>query len=342
MKITFLEAQLKINGGRRVIFTYADIFTRWGHDVTVITINSRSFSRWLSNIIDYRLPWMRRYKFKLLRVSNFDVTNIPSADIIVADEWKVVDRLFKLPERAGYKIHFVQHDERLYHGDPKEIDRIYRVPVKKIVIADWLREMFLRDYNYNADLVLNSVDKKQFFKKPRTKPLGDIRILMLHHTYLWKGTQEGVAVVQKLKEQYKNVKLILFGMRKPDIREIPYDEYYFNLPQDKLAQMYSDSDIFLCPSWDEGFTLPSIEAMACGCALVTYGTGSARHYAYDGVTAMVAERLNQEDLYRKTELLVKDSDLRNRIAQGGYEFMQKMPTWEDRAKELLTILKKSL
>lgn len=342
MKITFLEAQLKINGGRRVIFIYADILTKWGHDVVVVTINSHPLKRWVSSVIDYRPSWMRRYKFKLIRIPNFDAENIPSADIVVADEWKVVDALARLPEKAGVKIHFVQHDERLYHGDREKIDKAYRYPVKKIVIAEWLREMFKRDYGTEVDLVLNSVDKKQFSKQPRIENPNDIRILMLHHTYTWKGTKEGVEVVQRLKDKYPNVKLILFGARKPDVGEILYDEYYFNLPQEKLAWMYSNADIFLCPSWDEGFTLPSIEAMACGCALVTYGTGSARHYAYDGVTAMVAERLNQEDLYRKTELLIKDPVLRDKIAKGGYEFIQKMPTWEDRATELLNIFKKTL
>ena len=342
MKITFLEGQLKINGGRRVIFIYADILNRWGHDVTVVTINSQFFKRWLANLIDYRLPWMRRYKFKLLRVPSFDSLNIPSADIIVADEWKIINKFNELPDRVGFKIHFVQHDERLYHGNPEDVDKAYRSQIKKIVIADWLREMFIRDYNYNADLVLNSVDKSQFTKQPRTKSPDEIRILMLHHTYAWKGTKEGVAIVQELKKHYPNVKLILFGARKPNVGEIPHDEYYYNLPQEKLAWLYSNSDIFLCPSWDEGFTLPSVEAMACGCALVTYGTGSARHYAFDGKTAMVAERLNQEDLYRKTELLVKDANLRSKIAQGGYEFVQKMATWEDRARELESIFKKEL
>src|SRR3989344_5000289 len=334
MKITFLEPQLKINGGRRVIFIYADILTKWGHEVVVATINTHLLKRWIANAIDYRPSWMRQYKFKLIRVPSFNSEHIPSADIVVADEWKIIDSLSQLPKQAGVKIHFVQHDERLYHGDREKIDKAYRYPVKKIVIAEWLREMFKQDYGIEVDLVLNSVDKKQFSKQPRTKNPNDIRILMLHHTYPWKGTKEGIEVVQRFKDGYPNVKLILFGARKPNVGETPCDEYYYNLPQEKLSWLYSNSDIFLCPSWDEGFTLPSIEAMACGCALVTYGTGSARHYAYDGVTAMVAERLNKEDLFLKTEMLAKDKALRDKIAQGGYEFMQKMPTWEDRATEL--------
>ncbi len=193
MRITFLESQLKINGGRRVIFIYADIFNKWGHEVTVVTINADSFKRWTANLVDYRPSWMRRYKFKLVRVPSFDADFIPSGDIIVADAWNVVEHLSQYPGRVGVKIHFVQHDERLYHGNPKEVDKAYGLPVKKIVIADWLREMFKRDYDTDVDLILNSVDKNQFKKQPRTKSSDEIRILMLHHTYAWKGTKEGVA-----------------------------------------------------------------------------------------------------------------------------------------------------
>ena len=48
--------------------------------------------------------------------------------------------------------------------------------------------------------------------------------------------------------------------------------------------------IYLCPSWDEGLGMPSMEAMACGSALVTYDNGGSRDYAHDGETALVAPR----------------------------------------------------
>ena len=74
--------------------------------------------------------------------------------------------------------------------------------------------------------------------------------------------------------------------------------------------------------------------MACRCALVTYDNGGSRDYAFDGKTALVARRRDKEDLKNKLELLVKDIDLRKKIADNGYEFMQKWPTWEEQAEKL--------
>lgn len=47
------------------------------------------------------------------------------------------------------------------------------------------------------------------------------------------------------------------------------------LPEDKLIQLYSASDVFIFPSLHESFGLPVIEAMACGKPVVATCTGIA-------------------------------------------------------------------
>lgn len=47
------------------------------------------------------------------------------------------------------------------------------------------------------------------------------------------------------------------------------------LPEDKLIQLYSASDVFIFPSLHESFGLPIIEAMACGKPVVATCTGIA-------------------------------------------------------------------
>lgn len=333
MTINFLEPQLKISGGRRIIFGLADSLAKMGHDVIITTINTNFLRRMVLNLLKIRPNWTRSYNLNIKRVPSYEEKYMTPADVIVATSWQAVSAMDLLPPRFGKKFNFVQHDERLYHGKIENVDLAYRCKNVKIVCADWIKDMFLRDYGVEAKVLTNFMDKKLFHKINREKDEREIRVLLLDHTYEWKGTREGVEVVQDLKKKYKNLKLILFGTRKKN-SGYPCDEYYYNLPQEKLAWLYSNSDIFLCPSWDEGYSLLSTEAMACGAALVAYGTGSARHYAFDGETAMVAERKNVESLKEKLEVLVRDSNLRRKIAQGGYEFAQKMPTSYEQAKKM--------
>jgi glycosyltransferase involved in cell wall biosynthesis len=124
-----------------------------------------------------------------------------------------------------------------------------------------------------------------------------------------------------------SLRLVGFGVKRPRF-PLPYDEFHENPPQDRLAELYSGADIYLCPSWDEGLGMPPMEAMACGAALVTYDNGGCRDYARDGDTALVARRRDIEDLAAKLERVATDGALRARIAASGRAFVTTAFDWE--------------
>ena len=86
--------------------------------------------------------------------------------------------------------------------------------------------------------------------------------------------------------------------------------------------------------------MPSMEAMACGAALVTFDNGGCRDYARDGETALVAPRRNVASLARCLERAVVDPALRERLARQGREFIVTRFDW-DRATERLEGLLKN-
>jgi glycosyltransferase involved in cell wall biosynthesis len=242
------------------------------------------------------------------------------------------------PLSKGRQFHLIQHDEGLYHVDRKLADRAFTSHARKIVVSTWLKDIMRDTYKQESDLLLNPVDKTQFRQLPRTADQQTVRVLLLHHTYEWKGTAEGVAAVRAVQARHPEVRLILFGVRQKDDVDLSYDEYHYNVSQDKLATLYSNTDIYLCPSWDEGYGLPSVEAMACGAALVTYDNGGSRDYAYHEQTALVAKRRDTADLERQLERMVCDAETRHRIAKEGQNFVRNMPDWEARTDELEKIL----
>src|SRR5688500_8805453 len=159
---------------------------------------------------------------------------------------------------------------------------------------------------------------------------------MLHHDYAWKGVADGLEAVARARRRVPTLRLVGFGVKQPRF-PLPYDEFHENPPQPRLAALYSGSDIYLCPSWDEGLGMPPMEAMACGAALVTYDNGGCRDYARDGETALVARRRDVDDLAAKLERVATDDVLRTRLATAGRAFVTTAFDWDGAVTRLETL-----
>ncbi|HEX7786568.1 MAG TPA: glycosyltransferase family 4 protein, partial [Methylomirabilota bacterium] len=131
--------------------------------------------------------------------------------------------------------------------------------------------------------------------------------------------------------------LVGFGVKAPK-QPLPFAEFHENLPQERLAWLYSRCPIFLCPSWDEGLGMPSMEAMACGAALCTYDNGGCRDYAIDGRTAVVAPRRDLDALARGLGRLLEDAELRGRLGREGQGFVRTQFDWERATARLESVL----
>jgi len=344
MKITFLLPHLKISGGVRLSLTYAHLLAEKGHQVTVVIKNKIFWRRFLANLINRKPLWFKNNQAKFLRIEDFQIQNIPDADIIIACYWQIVAFMSTLPSQKGIQYNFIQHDERLYHGQRDEVTRAYQKINKKIVLSNWLKEIIKNDFNQDSEVLITPVDFNLFHPVPDARIDSKvIKILLLHHSYKWKGTASGLEIVKKIKKTYPEVKLVFYGVRSEKIDLKDVDEYYFNLPQEKLAWLYSSCDIFLCPSEWEGLGMPGMEAMASGSCLVTNDTGGSRDYAFDGQTAFVAKHNDWEDLYQKLLLAVENKELREKIAKQGYEFItQKIDNWEQSAAKMEKMFESAL
>ncbi len=341
MKITFLATHLKVNGGNRVIVGYADVLSRMGHEVTVVIVSANKITRTVANAIRAKPRWFKNFKGRILRVEMLTDRNLPAADVAVAFAWQTATALHACSEKVGLKCYYILHDERLYHGPRNEVAKTYEFPMTRIVLSTWVQERIKRDYNLDSELLIPPLYDEFLAKEYPHNTTDKIRILLVCHDYDWKGTKEGVEIVQRFKVKYPYIELVLYGSRRKNIN-FPCDEYHYNPSRFELPRLYAGCDIYLCTSWDEGLGLPSMETMACRCALVTYDTGGSRDFAIDGRTALVAPRRNIEALSQKLEMLIVDKKLRDRIAGNGRDFMRAMPTLNEQTHALESIFLREL
>jgi glycosyltransferase involved in cell wall biosynthesis len=333
LNITFLAPHIRIAGGVRAILTYADRLAGRGHDVTVVVPAKRPWLAWWRNVRGQGPDWIPGFRARVRWVAGWDPARLPDADALIATAWQSADAVARAPADAGAKFYFVQHYESLYHGDAARVDATYTLPLKKIVISTWLKDIMRERFASAAEVLVTPVDRALFHPVEGARSDDALRVLMLHHDYPWKGVREGLEAIAAVKVRHPEVLLVGFGVKRP--REaLPYDEFHENLPQGRLAWLYSRCPIYLCPSWDEGLGMPPMEAMACGAALATFDNGGCRDYALDGETALVAPRKDIAALTLALERMVVDGALRERIARQGRGFVTSRFDW-DRATEKL-------
>ena len=337
MKITILCPHLRIAGGVRAILTHADRLAARGHEVTLVVPARRMVTAWWRNRFVGAPDWMPALRAGVRWVADWTPGGLPDGDAVVATSWQSAQPVADAPARCGAKFYFIQHYESLYHGAPDRVDATYRLPLTKIVISTWLAEIMATRFDGEAPVIVTPVDPALFHPVPADEHDGRLRVLMLHHEYEWKGVLDGIQAFTRVKARHPDLALVGFGTKSPrDPR--PYDEFFENLPQARLAWLYSRCPIYCCPSWDEGLGMPPMEAMACGAALCTYDNGGCRDYAMDGSTALLAPRRDVEGLTRALGRLVEDGELRERIARQGRELITTRFDWERAAARLEALL----
>jgi len=312
----------------RAILTYADRLAARGHDVElVVPARSSLRARWRA----WRgtgAAFMPGLRARVRWVDTWRGAGLRDADVLVATAWQSAQAVAEAPARCGVKAYLIQHFESLYHGAPRSVDATYRLPLRKIVISTWLAGIMRERFASEAAVLVTPVDPALFHRvADAARGTPGPRVLMLQHDHAWKGVMEGMEVVRRARTRVPSIHLVGFGVRSPR-GGAPYDEFHENPRQVALAALYSSADIYLCPSWHEGLGMPSMEAMACGAALVTFDNGGSRDYARDGETAFVAAHRDVDGLVAKLILACQDAALRERIAAAGSSFVRSAFDWE--------------
>lgn len=124
-------------------------------------------------------------------------------------------------------------------------------------------------------------------------------------------------IPQALKRARLEMPLLVAGWqgwtKKGDWDNVIFLDY---VSDDDLARLYSGALAMVLPSSYEGFGLPLLEAMACGCPVVTTREASLPEVAGDGAMYMNGPR-DADDLAGILTHLVENPGLRQRLVDRG-------------------------
>jgi glycosyltransferase involved in cell wall biosynthesis len=90
-----------------------------------------------------------------------------------------------------------------------------------------------------------------------------------------------------------------------------------DLPEEDLAGIYQCAVLSVYISVFEGFGLPVIEAMACGCPVITSTVSVLPETAGDA--AVLCNPAKPEEIGAKIKMLLENEALRNQLIEKGYK-----------------------
>ncbi|MBL7206312.1 MAG: glycosyltransferase family 4 protein [Candidatus Aenigmarchaeota archaeon] len=105
-----------------------------------------------------------------------------------------------------------------------------------------------------------------------------------------------------------------------------------NFPHDSLPDYFNAADLFVFPSYYEGFGLPPLEAMSCGLPVITTGCSSLPEVVGDAAIK-ITDPFDDKILAEKIDLVLTDKNLRENMIKKGLEQSKKF-SWKKYAKDV--------
>jgi glycosyltransferase involved in cell wall biosynthesis len=290
MRITILVPAFNLSGGVRVAAAHAERLVKRGHQVLAVTAPDAAPTFWQA-----LRGWLRGRGWPApphKQASHFDglpieqrvvphaepVTDadVPDADVVLGTWWETVRWAAGLSPAKGVKVHFVQGYDAI-PATKEAVDATYGLPVPKIVISRWLRELVRTRFGQEpVALVPNSVDTGRFFAPPRGKqPAPTVGVL--YNNLAIKGCDVCFKAYELAAREVPGLRLRCISEIAvvPELPLPPGAEFNFQAREEKLREVYGGCDAWLSGSREEGFGLPILEAMACRTPVIATPAGAA-------------------------------------------------------------------
>jgi len=262
-------------------------------------------------------------------------------DIGICSEYSVLQYFEKLKARVKFFYFLLEG-----HRQEKEVIKRGYVFLGN---SEGMCRRLEKKYKIFCGRVPGGVNPRIFYPVKKEERRGEFRILCYGRIYRRrKGIRYVIRAVEGLYKRFPQLRLVFFdslvGKERQDPgpmiqTAVPY-EFHLNLPQSRMAWLYSQADIFVSGEMRAGWSNTTAEAMSCKIPVVCTRSGT-RDFAFHNETALLVPFPLPFLLRRQIRRLIRDENLRHRLAEAAYKKIQEF-SWSAVVDRLEKIFKDKL
>ncbi|MCP4138481.1 MAG: glycosyltransferase family 4 protein [bacterium] len=318
----------------------ANNLLRLGHDVRIACRTAPFFSKQKlkKTVKDLLLKtqgvsnsgWIQEFEGQVLYYTNPDQVPCAPQEIAIAvgtftihDVYYMKQDVIKIRYCHGYNV------ERT-----ELMNSTWGLPMPTITVSPRLIPDLEKTSGQKViDVVPNGLYLEQYFEEEGITRDG---VGTLFSTSMEKSPEDIIEIMQRLGKQNPPVPRYSFGAdTRPE--EFPEDMYSRFPSVDRARELYNRSKIWLVPSRSEGFGLPILEAMACGCAVICTNFPAASGLITHDKNGLIVPIGDVDAFMQSIELLLNDDAKRESLVQHGRETAQEY-TWALASQKMEKVL----
>jgi glycosyltransferase involved in cell wall biosynthesis len=313
-QVIFVCETTGVGGGHRVIYNFLNHLSSAGFDAQLW--NLEGYPNWFPLRPSVTVRVFGSYYQLAEALDQQDA-------IKVATWWKTSEPVWLGSVRRGIPVYLVQDIESSYYTGRDDVTAIkvlsrYRPEFNYATITQWVKSELATSFNFNAVCVGVGYQDDKFHPLSGT-PRRKRTILVVARSEPLKNFAYSQDILRQLSLEGVQVLAYGSGIHRHLVQELGSVEFFSKPSDDELCELYNQADFFLQTSRHEGFSLPPLEAMACGCAVVTTDAMGNREYISDGKNCIVVPIDNSREAVRKILAALADDQLQHKIRAGGVQ-----------------------
>jgi len=193
--------------------------------------------------------------------------------------------------------------------------------------SNYVKQVIKTKFNRHAHVIPCSIDTKEWYPLSQPITLEMPIVLLIGNPYLkFKGFEQALETLEKIWQEGTHFKVHWLCQAPPQLtKTYPFEiQLFINRSQTELPTIYRHANILLTCSTYEGFSMPTLEAMASGVPVVATSMGGISHFSIHGENIMIAQTNKTEELAAHLKTVLTNQELRTQLIQNGLKTAQQL------------------